>query len=295
MALPQQAPRQAGAIANKSGRNKAPGQEAAAPAAASAAASGGMLVAEVMRLPQHVNRHSHPYHQLVMGLTGAAEIDMLGLAAHLDVSHACVVPSNTFHDFYGRPSNHVLVINIDADSPVFTDPSHPDHASLARLFDRPRLISLDNGMRQLTQVSIQEIQRNANDRALRHYLGSAIIRCLSQRILPTPGQHDRSLLDMYKIDNYIFEHLGESISISDLAACLCLSERRFHSIFKAQMQQTPHQYIIHQRLDKAIQLISNTSLSLVEISELCGFSSQSALTSSVRKYRGTTPGRLRAG
>ncbi|GAA3953789.1 AraC family transcriptional regulator [Allohahella marinimesophila] len=271
------------------------GRAAAHKAEVSAAATGGMLVAEVVRLPQHVNRHSHPYHQLVMGLTGTAEIDMLGLAAHLDVSHACVVPSNTYHDFYGRPSNHVLVINIDADSPVFTDQAHPDHASLATLFDRPRLISLDNGMRQLTQVSIQEIQRNPHDRALRHYLGSAIIRCLSQRLLPSTSQHERGLLDMYKIDNYIFEHLDETISIADLAACLCLSERRFHGIFKAQMQQTPHQYIIDQRLDKAIQLITNTSLSLIEISELCGFSSQSALTSSVRKYRGTTPGRLRNG
>ena len=252
-----------------------------------------MPQAKVMSLPQTVNRHKHDHYQLVMGLTGSAEIDMCGLAAHLDVSHACIVPTDTYHDFFGRPSNHVLVIDLDASSAAFHDPHHPDYEILNPLFETPRLVSLDQGMRQLTQVCIHEIQRAELDQALRHHMACTIIRCLSRRVLPNSKPRKDLLLDIHRIDEYIAQHIQERISISHLADCICVSERHFHDLFKQQTSQTPHQYVIHVRLRYAARLLRETHLSLAEISQKAGFSSQSAMTNSMRKYEGLTPKQLR--
>ncbi len=252
-----------------------------------------MPQAKVMSLPQTVNRHKHDHYQLVMGLTGSAEIDMCGLAAHLDVSHACIVPTDTYHDFFGRPSNHVLVIDLDESSPAFHDSQHPDYEILNPLFESPKLVSLDQGMRQLTQVCIQEIQRAETDLALRHHMACTIIRCLSRRVLPDTKPKKVPLLDINRIDHFISQHIQDRISISDLADCICVSERHFFELFKQQTDQTPHQYVIRMRLNYASRLIRETNLSLAEISQKAGFSSQSALTNSMRKYEGFTPKQLR--
>ncbi|WLQ11490.1 AraC family transcriptional regulator [Hahella aquimaris] len=248
-----------------------------------------MLQANVISLPQNVNRHKHTHYQLVLGLTGTAEIDMCGLAARLDVSHACIVPTETFHDFYGRPRNHVLVIDLDQDYPAFLDSHHPDYDLLNPMFERPQLVTLDRGLQQLTQVSIQEIQWAQDDRALRHHLACSIIRCLSRRISPSVKRQKSPVLDMHRIDQFIYKHLHERICISDLAGSICVSERHFHELFKQATNQTPHQYVIRARLDYAKRLMLETNLSIAEISQKCGFSSQSALTNCMRKHDGLTP------
>ena len=46
-------------------------------------------------------------------------------------------------------------------------------------------------------------------------------------------------------------------------------------------------------LDHAARLLRESPLPLVRIAEECGFSSQSALTTAMRRYLGLTPRRLR--
>ncbi len=71
-----------------------------------------------------------------------------------------------------------------------------------------------------------------------------------------------------------------------------LSVSRFHEFFRDVAGITPHQFLLFTRLDQAIELLVSTALSVSEISYRTGFSSQSALTNALRKYKGTTPSRL---
>ena len=81
--------------------------------------------------------------------------------------------------------------------------------------------------------------------------------------------------------------------MEQLAEMACLSPSRFHEVFRQVMATSPYQFLLNTRLDQASQLIRTTRMSVAEVSSRTGFSSQSALTSALRKHRGVTPSGLR--
>ena len=100
-------------------------------------------------------------------------------------------------------------------------------------------------------------------------------------------------VSLKKKDAYIVEHLARRITVIELAQVACLSPSHFHAQFKDSVGLTPHQYLLKTRLDHAARLLRESPLPLVRIAEECGFSSQSALTTAMRRYLGLTPKRLR--
>ncbi|PSB17325.1 AraC family transcriptional regulator [Phormidesmis priestleyi ULC007] len=60
-------------------------------------------------------------------------------------------------------------------------------------------------------------------------------------------------------------------------------------MFKQQRGITPHQYILHCRIEKAKQLFQHSELTIAEIAIRTGFCDQSHLTRSLKRITGMTP------
>ncbi|MFG0289474.1 MAG: helix-turn-helix domain-containing protein, partial [Rhodopirellula sp. JB044] len=80
------------------------------------------------------------------------------------------------------------------------------------------------------------------------------------------------------VEEYIHAHLDRNISLADLAGVAHLSEFHFALLFKQTTGLPPYQFVIHQRVERAKQLIAAGQLSLVQIAIEVGFSDQSQLT-----------------
>jgi AraC family transcriptional regulator len=87
--------------------------------------------------------------------------------------------------------------------------------------------------------------------------------------------------------------LGESLTLGDLAKESGYSRAHFVRMFQASLGETPHQYILAQRIDRAQRMLREDHETLVEIAIACGFSSQAHMTVSFRHVLGTTPGQYR--
>ncbi|HBX41361.1 MAG TPA: AraC family transcriptional regulator, partial [Marinobacter adhaerens] len=127
-------------------------------------------------------------------------------------------------------------------------------------------------------------------------LASSILYCMADRI--TEGRSfssNRNAISPEAVRRYILKNLHKKITHEDMAGEACLSVSRFHEVFKELAGITPHQFLLQTRLDQAATLLSKTTLTVSEISYRTGFSSQSALTNALRKYKGTTPSRLQVG
>ncbi|WP_419178011.1 helix-turn-helix domain-containing protein [Caballeronia sordidicola] len=59
--------------------------------------------------------------------------------------------------------------------------------------------------------------------------------------------------------------------------------------------QTPHQYILAQRIQRAQRMLREDHETFAEIAIACGLSSQAHMTASFHRVLGTTPGRYRRG
>lgn len=73
-------------------------------------------------------------------------------------------------------------------------------------------------------------------------------------------------------------NLCENVSTVELASACGLSAGHFSRAFKQTVGLTPHQWLIHQRLELAKQLILSTNNSLSEIALAAGFVDQSHFT-----------------
>jgi len=92
------------------------------------------------------------------------------------------------------------------------------------------------------------------------------------------------------IINYINENLSQEILVSDLSEIAGISLFYFIRSFKKEMGLTPKEYVIQQRINKAIALIKQQrQLPLSDIALICGFYDQSHMNKYFKRYKGLTP------
>jgi PAS domain S-box-containing protein len=89
--------------------------------------------------------------------------------------------------------------------------------------------------------------------------------------------------------DFIREHLGESLPLSQIAKHVGLSERQLQRIFRRVFRMTIHQFIIRSRIHAAIQTLTHTDHSIAEAAAMYGFSDQSAFTNRFRQVTGMSP------
>jgi len=83
-------------------------------------------------------------------------------------------------------------------------------------------------------------------------------------------------------------HFGEAIDLDNIADEAYFSKFHFVRLFKSIYGKTPHQYLIHVRIDKAKECLQK-GLPVTETVFRIGFDSVSSFTGLFRKYTGTTP------
>jgi AraC family transcriptional regulator len=100
-------------------------------------------------------------------------------------------------------------------------------------------------------------------------------------------------LQLRRAVEFINENLGEDLDLKTIAATVGIGEFHFLRQFKKSTNQSPHQYIIERRLERAQNLLLNTALSNTEIAYNLGFSTPSHFAAAFRKKVGVTPSRFR--
>lgn len=238
-------------------------------------------------LPNNCLHHDHEHHQLVIAVRGQAEFEIAGRGGRVDALHGCLVPASEVHFYEGIGDNDHMVIDM---------PSLDISTELQRLFERPLYFEADASLRLL----LAYIQRESSMWNLFPEAAEGVATGLlatlykhlhaDQLALATPV---RGKLDLAAIEAYIQLHLNEPLPVARLADIAHVSPGHFHELFRDATGMTPYQYLLDARLKRARSLLLETRLSLPDIAEQVGFSSQSALTHAFRRQFGLTPGRLR--
>jgi AraC family transcriptional regulator len=145
----------------------------------------------------------------------------------------------------------------------------------------------------------QELDRGgAGGRLFAEGLGAALAVHLLRRYgSPTrrPSAHKGGLApaQLRRVVEYIDANLGEPLGLVDLAEIAGLSPHHFGEVFKATTGTSPHRYVIERRTKRARDLLRDPARSIADIAYAAGFSSQSHLTASFRRFIGLTPARFR--
>jgi AraC family transcriptional regulator len=97
-----------------------------------------------------------------------------------------------------------------------------------------------------------------------------------------------------RVIEYIEANLDREIALRALASTAGMSSHYFSELFKQSLHVSPYQYVLRRRVERAQQLLSQPSITVLEAAVRSGFSDQSQFTKLFRRIVGVTPTGYRA-
>ena len=113
----------------------------------------------------------------------------------------------------------------------------------------------------------------------------------SRRQVGSDGGFSKRALE--QATDYMNENLPRKLALAEISGVAHMSPHHFARSFKAATGLSPHQYVIHRRVERAKSLLSDTSLTVAEVARTVGFSIPSHLAHHVRRLLGVSPSVLR--
>ncbi|GAA3928253.1 GlxA family transcriptional regulator [Litoribacillus peritrichatus] len=107
-----------------------------------------------------------------------------------------------------------------------------------------------------------------------------------QSFSPKLDHGDKAIL---KAQHYLQTHYAQPVSVSQLAALSCLTERTFLRHFVQATRHKPNDYLQRLRIQKACDLIESSAATFETIAMDVGYEDNSAFRKTFRKITGLTP------
>ncbi len=113
---------------------------------------------------------------------------------------------------------------------------------------------------------------------------------------PPVGRHGLALSPMQvrRVREYIRANLTGDVDLTELANQVNLSPHYFSRLFKQALGDSPHHYVLRERIHEAQKRLTAGRMSISEVALSLGFSDQSHFSQTFRKMTGTTPKRYQS-
>jgi AraC-like DNA-binding protein len=100
-------------------------------------------------------------------------------------------------------------------------------------------------------------------------------------------------MPLRRILDHLPGHLDEKLGLAELATLGGVSPSRVHQLFREQLGETPHQYLLSLRLRESRILLARGQPAVKQVAADCGFASPEVFCRAFRKSYGLAPGMYR--
>lgn len=116
-----------------------------------------------------------------------------------------------------------------------------------------------------------------------------VARSCLERI--TPAQAGRASLA--QVLGYMEVEYANKLTVTEMAKLACLSESSFHRLFRKVMGESPADYLLRLRVDKAAQQLLSSSATIERVAHDCGFHDTSHFSRFFKRLLGMPPSAFR--
>jgi AraC family transcriptional regulator len=209
----------------------------------------------------------------------------------------------TVHDVIPGATGTLMWVHGKRDATCITAPVHPAllvhtayesfHMHYVELVPHlPRHDPLLHHMALILQAAVdaEDVAGGLYAEALANALAIHLLRRAALvRPLDQPWHGGLTPSTLHRTIAYILAHLEHPLSLTELAAVAQMSPAHFARLFKGATGQTPHQYVIRCRIERAQHWLTETTLPLHEIGARVGYADHSHFTALFRQSVATTP------
>ena len=123
-----------------------------------------------------------------------------------------------------------------------------------------------------------------------------LMACLAQYAYQTLYAVDRPVQSdqAFRTKHFIDEHYMQKLSLTDIAAKTYVSVFYLSHLFKEHIGETPINYLVRLRIDKACQLLETTKMTVNEVCQAVGYEDLQHFSNVFRKRMGVSPRQWKA-
>ncbi len=254
----------------------------------------------------HLSYYHHPayeistitsqHHLVLIHLEAATQVEQwLGTQYqkhHYQVGSVLVIPAHTPHCANWDAENRYLILSLEPSTFLQAARSASDSNAFELVPHFTATDPLVHGIGLSLKAELESGNLGGQLYAdtlcatlfahlLRHYTAQKASVSTQPRGLPR--------YRLRQIIEHIDTHLDQGLTLAELAVIAQLSPNYFTRLFKQSTGLTPHQYVIHQRVERAKRLLLKGEIAIAEIALEVGFAHQSHLNRHFKQWVGVTP------
>jgi AraC-like DNA-binding protein len=217
-----------------------------------------------------LNTHAHSHAQLILPIHGMLYIETNYKKLTLEDDHLFFLPPDCKHAFRADKRNEFLVLDISN--------------NIISKYDMEKLIGgkeilFDDKWKAIRYLFLNE----ADNKKSSSSITNLFLYCYDFIA-------NENIPDSIK---YINEHFAEDIDLKKLAVIEHYNISYYTEWFKNKMKVSPVEYIQNLRVKKAKELLLNSNLSILQISQMVGYEHNSSFTRVFKYLEKITPAEFR--
>lgn len=92
-----------------------------------------------------------------------------------------------------------------------------------------------------------------------------------------------------RVKEFVHAKMEDELRLRDLAQSVGLSTAHFSEMFRKSMGETPHQFVLRVRVERAKEMLRSAEMRVLDVAVACGFKTQQHFARAFRQLCGTSP------
>lgn len=245
-----------------------------------------------------INRHTHSSFEFHFIYAGACRVILDSAEFIARSGEFYLTPPGEFHRQESVEGENLIEFCIDCDFRLL-DRNETEAACIYRIFQNASCEKMDDKYGAIPIFYQALSEAYTGEVGFFNTIRGLIIAmlCAAARTMETnmsgdysaPVKIKKNEHRLLQIEKFVDDNIYSSICAQDIASAIHLSSRQVGRIIQMYNGMTTKQFIIQKKMEKAKQLLKDNELTIKEISNRMGFSSQYYFSQFFKKHEGYPP------